>query len=64
MALFVLLYRRAKTLDATDWQGVREESVPAAQDEPVPDEPAAPPGYPTLPTAGVRPTGKETAARV
>jgi NADH-quinone oxidoreductase subunit K len=64
MALFVLLYRRAKTLDATDWQGVREESVPAAQDEPVPAEPAAPPVYPTLPTAGVRPTGKETAARV
>jgi NADH-quinone oxidoreductase subunit K len=64
MALFVLLYRRAKTLDATDWQGVREESVPPAQDEPAPDEPTTPPVYPTLPTAGVRPAGKEAAARV
>ena len=64
MALFVLLYRRAKTLDATDWQGVREESVPPAQDEPAPDEPTTPPVYQTLPTAGVRPAGKEAAARV
>jgi len=62
MALFVLLYRRAKSLDATDWQGVREETVPAVRDEPFPEaEPA--PTYPTLPTAGVRP-GKEAAARV
>jgi NADH-quinone oxidoreductase subunit K len=61
MALFVLLYRRAKSLDATDWQGVREESVPAASDEPAPDaEPV--PAYPTLVPAGARPAGRQEAA--
>jgi NADH-quinone oxidoreductase subunit K len=64
MALFVLLYRRAKSLDATDWQGMRETGVPAALDEPVAEAPEKEPVYPTLPSAGVRPAGKEAAARV
>jgi NADH-quinone oxidoreductase subunit K len=63
MALFVLLYRRAKTLDASDWQGVREDRVPAAVDEPVADG-DAPPVYPMLPTAGVRPDEQEAGSRV
>lgn len=66
MALFVLLYRRARTLDASDWQGVREDKVPAAVDEPVAvveEEPV--PVYPTLTPAGARPPkGEEAPARV
>lgn len=55
MALFVTLYRRRKSLDATDWQGLRELGVPPAVDtEPLavaePEEP-----LPTLPPAGARP---------
>jgi NADH-quinone oxidoreductase subunit K len=63
MALFVLLYRRAKSLDATDWQSVREDEVPAAADEPAPAEEPAP-VYPTLPPAGTRPAQQEAAGRV
>ena len=61
MALFVLLYRRTKTLDASDWQGVREDQVPAATDD-TPPEVDSPPVYPTLPAAGVRPAEPEEAA--
>ncbi len=65
MALFVLLYRRAKTLDASDWQGVREDKLPATPDEePLPAADATP-VYPSLSPAGARPSaGEEAPARV
>ena len=63
LALFLTLYRRGKTLDAGDWQAVREAGVPPTLDtEPLPPRKAGP-VYPTLPAAGVRPPA-EDAARV
>jgi NADH-quinone oxidoreductase subunit K len=55
MAFFVLLYRRTKTLDVSDWQTLREDGLPQTQDtEPLPQtEPE--PVYPTLRPAGARP---------
>jgi NADH-quinone oxidoreductase subunit K len=65
MALFVLLYRRAKTLDASDWQGVREDQIPAAPEEAGPPMAEPAPAYPTLTPAGARPSaGEEAPARV
>ena len=63
LALFLMLYRRGKTLDASDWQDLREAGVPPAVDTeplppPAPGEPA-----PVLTPAGGRPapTAEETA---
>ena len=59
LALFLMLYRRGKTLDSGDWQAVREAEVPATVDtEPLP-APAAEPAYPKLPPAGRRPADQE-----
>jgi NADH-quinone oxidoreductase subunit K len=66
LALVLALYRRGKSLDASDWQSIREVGVPPAVDaEPLPavveprDEPLAPAGVRPVPTAGT-----EEAARV
>jgi NADH-quinone oxidoreductase subunit K len=54
LALFLTLYRRAKSLDAADWQAAREPGLPEVRDaDPLPRPAAA--DYPTLPPAGVRP---------
>lgn len=59
MALFIVLYRRARSLDATDWQQLREAGVtPAADAEPLPPPPEEP-ADPLLPPAGRKP--QETA---
>jgi NADH-quinone oxidoreductase subunit K len=55
LALFLMLYRRGKTLDASDWQDLREVGVPPAVDteplpQPTPEEP-----IPTLTPAGRQP---------
>lgn len=54
MALFLMLYRRGKTLDSGDWQQVREAGVPAATD-PVPLPTPVVEEEPTLPVPGLRP---------
>ncbi len=54
LALFLSLYRRGRSLDASDWQDLREVGVPPALDaEPLP--PAPPVEEPLLPPAGRRP---------
>ncbi|MBN9122520.1 MAG: NADH-quinone oxidoreductase subunit NuoK [Planctomycetes bacterium] len=66
LALFLSLYRRRRSLDASDWQELRELGVPPAVDEEplevVKEEP-----LPTLTPAGARPIATpapEEAARV
>ncbi len=55
LALFLVLYRRGRTLDSADWQQVREAGLPETTDaEPLP--PAEADAMPTLPTTGRRPT--------
>lgn len=59
MALFIVLYRRGRSLDATDWQGLREPGVPPTADEdPLPPAPVEA-DDPTLTPAGAKP--QETA---
>lgn len=54
LALFLALYRRGRSLDASDWQELREVGVPPVVDtEPLPPEPA--PDVPHLPAAGRAP---------
>jgi NADH-quinone oxidoreductase subunit K len=61
LALFLVLYRRGRSLDSEDWQVVREAGVPPAVDvEPLPP-PEPQPTYPYLPPAGVKPTEEEPA---
>lgn len=61
LALFLMLYRRGKTLDSGEWQLVREEGLPPTVDlEPLPAEPAGI-DYPTLAPAGRQPAEKEPA---
>lgn len=64
LALFLTLYRRGKTLDAGDWQQLREAGVPAAVDEdPLPTVTVD--ADPQLAPAGRRPAAvEEEAARV
>jgi NADH-quinone oxidoreductase subunit K len=58
LALFLTLYRRGRSLDASDWQALRELGVPPTVDtEPLP-RPAEEP-LPTLPPAGVKPAPTE-----
>jgi NADH-quinone oxidoreductase subunit K len=60
MALFVALYRRTKSLDATVWQSLREDQVPATtDDDPLPT--VAPPADPLLAPAGAKPAAEEVA---
>ena len=64
LALFLMLYRRGKSLDSGDWQTVREEGVPAVvEHDPLP--PAKPEiEYPTLAPAGRQPNETQEPARV
>jgi NADH-quinone oxidoreductase subunit K len=64
LALILMLYRRDRSLDASDWQTLRELGVPPTVDtEPLPT-PALEEEI-RLPAAGVRPTPTpEEAARV
>jgi NADH-quinone oxidoreductase subunit K len=65
LTLFLMLYRRGKSLDSSQWQSLREPGVPPVVDtEPL--EPAEPePELEHLPPAGVRPApSAEEAARV
>lgn len=65
LALVLMLYRRGKSLDASDWQQLREVGVPPSVDaEPLAVE--QPADEPQLAPAGVRPkpTPEEEAARV
>lgn len=54
MALFLVLYKRGKTLDSGDWQQVREAGVAAATD-PVPLPAPVVEDEPKLPVPGLRP---------
>jgi NADH-quinone oxidoreductase subunit K len=64
MAVFILLYRRAKSLDASVWQDVREAGLPAATDaDPLPAADDGEPD-PVLMTAGLRPDEGGEVARV
>ena len=57
LALFLMLYRRGRTLDASDWQELREVGVPPVIDtEPLPVEVETP--DPHLPPAGRVPAGR------
>lgn len=59
MALFLMLYRRGKSLDSGDWQQTREPGVAAATDDvPLPVPPAEEP-EPTLPIPGIRPPAED-----
>jgi NADH-quinone oxidoreductase subunit K len=64
LALFLMLYRRGRTLDASDWQDLREIGVPPVVDaEPLPAEPE--PEEPRLAPAGRKPAPlAEESARV
>ncbi|HVL14633.1 MAG TPA: NADH-quinone oxidoreductase subunit NuoK [Gemmata sp.] len=65
LALFLMLYRRGKSLDSADWAAIREVGVPPASDaDPLPTEPVT--AEPQLAPAGVRPVqpANEEAARV
>ncbi len=54
LALILMLYRRSKSLDASDWQSLRELGVPPEVDtEPLVQPPAS--EEIQLPPAGVRP---------
>ena len=55
LALFVVLFKRAKSLDVSIWQDLRESNQPAVVDEPIappPDEPH----WPELTPSGRLPT--------
>lgn len=55
LALFLMLYRRGRTLDSASWQNIREAGVPATIDrEPLPKLEVMEPA-PTLPIAGLKP---------
>jgi NADH-quinone oxidoreductase subunit K len=60
LALVLMLYRRGKSLDASDWASIREVGVPPAVDaDALPTETA--PAEPQLAPAGVRPAPTATA---
>jgi NADH-quinone oxidoreductase subunit K len=62
MALFIMLYRRGKSLDSSDWQNLRELGVSATVDvEPLPPAEREPDAI-LLPPAGRKP--EEEALRV
>ena len=64
LALFLALYRRGRSLDATTWQTLRELGVPPAVDTDRLEVPVVVP-HPTLTPAGGRPVlAAEEAARV
>ena len=63
LALFLMLYRRGRSLDSSDWQSLRELGVPPAIDTEALPQPEPEPEDQHLPPAGVRPkpTEEETA---
>ena len=64
LALFLMLYRRGKSLDSGDWQYVREAGLPPTPDlEPLPTREAEP-ADPLLSPAGRIPTATEEPIRV
>ena len=64
LALILVLYRRARSLDASDWQSLREVGVPATVDaEPLPPPPLER-ADPQLPPAGREPAKTQEAAHV
>ncbi len=65
LALFLMLYRRGKSLDSSDWQTLRELGVPPAIDTQSFPAPAPVEPDPVLSPAGARPAlSTEEAARV
>jgi len=59
LALFLMLYRRKRTLDVSAWQALREPGLPETTDpEPLPPSPPEAP-LPHLAPAGVEPTRGE-----
>jgi NADH-quinone oxidoreductase subunit K len=62
LALFLTMYRRGRSLDAGDWQAVREAGVPPAIDVMPLPTPAAEVD-PLLPPAGLRPNVPEENVR-
>jgi NADH-quinone oxidoreductase subunit K len=65
LAMFLMLYRRGRTLDSSSWQALREATVPPTIDtEPFPQRMIEVESQ-QLPSAGVRPKqSAEEAARV
>ena len=63
LAMFLMLYRRGKSLDSSDWQSLRELGVPPAVDTEELPQPEVGPPVEQLPPAGVRPkpTAEEAA---
>jgi NADH-quinone oxidoreductase subunit K len=56
LALIMVLFQRRGTLDVIAWQDLREADQPPYVEEPVPEEPEpAPPEWPHLSPAGLRP---------
>lgn len=65
LALILMLYRRSKSLDSSDWQSLRELGVPPMVDTESLEQPAQEPADEHLPKAGIRPAPTaEEAARV
>lgn len=65
LALILMLYRRGKTLDSSDWQSLRELGVPPTVDTEPLVQPALVSEDEHLPAAGVRPApATEEVARV
>lgn len=59
LALFLMLYRRKRSLDVSLWQTLREPGLDETRDaEPLPPEPKADP-VPKLPPAGLEPVTAE-----
>lgn len=52
LALFVVLFRRAGSLDVSLWQDLREDDQPPAEDEPMDDVPPPERQWPHLTPAG------------
>ncbi len=64
LALFLTLYRRGKSLDSGDWQGIREDGLPPTVDLDPLARPEPEPEDPHLVDPGARPAVKEEAIRV
>ena len=64
MALIIVLYRRTKSLDASIWQTVREDGLPAAIDDEVLAVGDVEEPDPVLAVAGLRPDEGGEVARV
>ena len=64
LALFLMLYRRARSVDVSLWQMLREPGLPEVTDqEPLPPEPAEAP-LPRLTPAGAEPAPREEPTHV